>query len=1090
MRLIELCVQHAVPVLVAVLLAMLFGVIAIVGIPRELTPTVDVPVIGASVRYLGAAPQEIESEIVDKIEEQLNAVDGLREMTSESRDSMASVRLEFDWGTNLDIASIDVINKLNLVSDLPDEADDPVLFFGEERGHPICFLTLTGSGKKSDDLREFAKDTLQPFLKRVPGVSRVEVYGGRERHVEAVFDPYQLASFQLTPLGVSQMLARENQNTRGGRIEEDKDQWIVRTAGEFRTARDVENVVLRRPGMPDVRTGELLKVSQQSFKDAEYYVRIDGQEGIVFAVQKKTGQNVVAIMKGVYETIDKLNREILERQGLKMEVVYDESTYIADSIGLLQENVYVCAILAGAVLIFFLRDWRAVLTICISIPLSFVSTFIVLWMLGRSLNVVSLAGLAFAVGMLVDNSIVVLENIYRHREMGKSAARAALDGAVEVWLAVLASTLTTVAVFVPVIFIQEEAGQLFRDVSLAIAISVSISLVVSVTVIPMLSAKILRSSEGFERAGRRTGWDWVLHYLMFGWIGSSFRTRTVQLVGWILDSTARRVVTISLIVGVCGVLLWLAAANTAATYLPTGNRNFVLGFVVTEAGAGVEHNLQVAKDIENRLRPLPQLEHFFIVTMGDQIFFGARAADANKARWLASAIQARLGSGPPSFLPPAIRQKWTEKYGAFYQDPIAGVQVYAAQVGLFQSRGMLGGQTIDITVRGDDIDRLYAIAGAIIPRLQKIEGVFFVNPSFKLGKWELRPTVDRRRAADVGLAASDVGYSVLALMSGAKVADFREESGKEIDLTLRADGRYREHIETLADVPLWTPRGGIVSLGQIAPLKPEAGFNVIQHSEQQRSVTLETALQQEVPIGAVIDGIRNNILKPLEDDKTIPTDYVVDLRGTARDLDRMWIAIRWSLLLALLITYLLMAALFESFVHPFVIMLTVPLGMVGGYGMLYVTMFWNILVTGEPPPQLDVVTMLGFIILIGIVVNNAILVVAQALNFHQIDRLPMREAIVKSVDSRIRPIFMSTLTSILGMLPLVFRPGPGSELYQGLGAVVVGGLLISTVFTLILTPVVFSFAYRVTDVVRGLAVRWGLIVGSEDPASPAPPSNA
>jgi HAE1 family hydrophobic/amphiphilic exporter-1 len=281
-----------------------------------------------------------------------------------------------------------------------------------------------------------------------------------------------------------------------------------------------------------------------------------------------------------------------------------------------------------------------------------------------------------------------------------------------------------------------------------------------------------------------------------------------------------------------------------------------------------------------------------------------------------------------------------------------------------------------------------------------------------------------------------------------------------------------------------------VSLGQIAPLTPQAGFNVIQHSEQQRSVTLETALQQEVPIGAVIDGIRNNILKPLEDDKTIPTDYVVDLRGTARDLDRMWVAIRWSLLLALLITYLLMAALFESFVHPLVIMLTVPLGMVGGYGMLYVTMFWNILVTGEPPPQLDVVTMLGFVILIGIVVDNAILVVAQAMNFHQIDRLPMREAIVKSVDSRIRPIFMSTLTSILGMLPLVFRPGPGSELYQGLGAVVMGGLLISTVFTLILIPVVFSFAYRVTDVVRGLAVRWGLIVGSEDPASPAPPSNA
>jgi HAE1 family hydrophobic/amphiphilic exporter-1 len=363
-----------------------------------------------------------------------------------------------------------------------------------------------------------------------------------------------------------------------------------------------------------------------------------------------------------------------------------------------------------------------------------------------------------------------------------------------------------------------------------------------------------------------------------------------------------------------------------------------------------------------------------------------------------------------------------------------------------------------------------------MPKLQQTDGVVFVVPSYKLGNWELRPTVDRKRASDVGMTAADVGYAVLAIVNGAKVADFRELSGNELDLTLRGAPQYRAHIENLEGIPLWTPRGGTVTLGQVAPLEPASGFNVIEHTEQQRSVQLQCVVADDAAIGLVKDTIQAQIVDAAYGSGDVPPDYIVDLRGTARDLDRMWEVMKWSLLLALVITYLLMSALFESFAHPIVIMLTVPLAMVGGYGMFYAVMFWNLLVMGTPPPQLDVVTMLGFIILIGIVVNNAILVVAQALNFHKNDGLPITEAIVKSVDSRIRPIFMSTLTSILGMLPLVFRPGAGSELYQGLGAVVVGGLAVSTVFTLILTPVVFSFGIRLTEWLHRLAARVGLIV--------------
>ncbi len=1131
MNLIAFCVRHAVPVIVGVLLAVLFGVVSILGIPRQLTPTVELPVIGVTVRYPGAAPQEIEREIVNKVEEQLKAVEGVREMTSQSAENQASISLEFDWGTDLDIASIDVINKLNLVEDLPDDADEPVLFFGQQWEQPISFIAFTGEDRTPEQLREFAEDVLEASFKRIPGVSRVAVFGGRERVVQATYDPYALVAYQLTPTQVAGILAAENENTRGGRIDEAKNRWVVRTVGEYRTAADVENVILRRPGTPDVRLGEFLEVDQFRYKDAEAHVRIDGRRGVVFAVYKKTGQNVVGIMKGeggVYDTVGDLNDE-LALQKMRLEVAYDESQYIDRSIDQLQENLVYCVILASAVLVFFLRNWRAILTIVVTIPIAFVATFIFLWALGRTLNVVSLAGLAFAIGMLVDNAIVVLENVYRHRQMGKSAAQAALDGAREVWGAVLAATLTTVAVFVPILLIREEAGQLFSDIALAVAISVSLSLAVSVTVIPMLTARILKTEA--DRRKRRAGGDeapdaeadeeiravlegpaeelrdseglmeeprqeryggrgevvpeapersWFAYLFLFGWLGDAVKTVLVGLTAWLQRGVIRRLAAAILILGVFGVALVVFYRITPPTYLPKGNRNFVLGFVNTEAGASVEHNLQIAKDLESRVLKLPGVERFFIVSLADRVFFGARAADADEARGLAERIQAAVGSRPPPFIPQQYRQAWFDRNEQYLREPIAGVTIFADQVGLFQRRGTIGGQTILITVRGDSIKKLYDIGDAIQEDLGTLPGVFFVNPSYKLGNWELQPTVDRQRAADVGLTAREVGFAVGSLITGFKVADFREADGNELDLVLRGHDRYREHIEVLETVPLWTSRGRPVTVGQVAPVQPAEGINVIEHTEQQRSVSLEVALVEGAAVGNVTRQVREEVVAGLRVDGTIPPDYFVDLRGQARELDRMLEELGGSLLLALIIVYLLMAALFESFAYPLVIMLSVPLAIVGGFLMFYAVLFYNVLVLEIPPPQLDVVTMLGFVIMIGIIVNNAILVVAQALNFHRDEGLEIKEAIVASVESRIRPIFMSTLTSILGMLPLVLIPGPGSELYQGLGAVVVGGLAVSTVFTLILTPVLFSLAFGITERLRALAIRLGIIVAPEE----------
>jgi hydrophobic/amphiphilic exporter-1 (mainly G- bacteria), HAE1 family len=1067
MNFIGFCVRHPVPVIVGVILVVLFGMIAVFQIPRQLTPTVEVPVVGVSVIWPSASPQDMESSVVELIEEQLNAVDGLREMTSTSNDSQADVRLEFDWGTDRTLAGVDVVNKLNLVRDLPKDALKPAIYFGEQFAHPICFVSLVGEDKNSDELRQFAVDTLQAYFKRISGVSRVDVYGGRERAAEVTFDPYKLASYHVTPMELGQVLAAANRDTPAGRVDEAKGRWTVRTVGQFRTNQDIEAVILKRPGMPDVRLADLVTADVDTYKDAEAYVRIDSRPGVVLAVQKKTGENVVDIIREVKKLVVQLNQNELVSQKMTLDVVYDEAVYIDQAISLLQEDVWISAVLAGAVLVFFLRSARAILTICISIPISFVGTFIFLWMLGRTLNVVSLAGLTFAVGRLVDDSIVVLENIFRHREMGKTAWQAALDGAKEVWLAVLASTLTTVAVFLPVFFIKQEAGQLFRDISLAIAISVMLSLVVSVTVVPMLTSRILARTK--RRAGAaeadltagRSGW--AGKWLMFGWLGSGFRAILLWVLRWVLATTPRRVIVAGGMFLFFGAAAVVFAIITPTSYLPTGNQNFVMGFALTEAGASIDHNLAVAREIEGRVRPLPQVERFFVVAMPDFMFFGARAADGDKAREMAGAISAALGSVMPDVVPEVWRAEWWKQNGRYYQKPIPGIMVNAEQMGLFQKEGMTGGQTVSVTIRGNKLEELYRIAESMKPQLQNVPGIAFINPSYQLGKWEYRLVPDPKKTADVGLNRADVGYAMAAFVNGVKVDDYRQENGRQIDLTLRAAAPYREHIERLDDLPLWTPLGGVVTMAQVASPRPEAGVSSINHTERTRSVKLDCIVMGDTPIGQIVDTVRSEVIAPMQDSGAIPTDYLVDLRGSARDLARMWDALKWSFALALVITYLLMAALFESFMDPLVIILSVPLAVVGGFAMLFAMMFWNLLVLGTAPPMLDVVTMLGFIIMIGIIVNNAILVVAQTLNFMRNEKLPLQEAVLAGVDSRLRPIFMSTLTSTLGMAPLVFRPGPGSELYQGLGAVIVGGLLISTVFTLILTPVLFTFGHSLKE---------------------------
>ena len=672
-----------------------------------------------------------------------------------------------------------------------------------------------------------------------------------------------------------------------------------------------------------------------------------------------------------------------------------------------------------------------------AIPISIVGTFLVMNELGRTINVISLAGLAFAAGMVVDNAIVVLENIYRHRQMGKSRRNAAFQGAREVWGAVLASTLTTIAVFVPVVFIEGEVGQLFGDIAIAISAAVGFSLLVSITVIPSLSARVLggsSSNSSFKRL-----WGGTV-------LAERFNRGVTNSVGRIVESRGLRV---GVIAGLTGLALVLSALLMPKTeYLPLGNQNFLFGILLPPPGYNLDEissnndlfvetmsPLWKADPTSDEAKEAPGggIRNFFYVGLPSLAFLGASANDPLRVRELIPPLQAMNAQLPGTFF-------------------------IINQSSIF-SRGIGEGRSINIDFTGPDLNRLIGLGGETLGKVAEALPGSQARPipSLDLGNPEVRVTTHRQRAAELGISNRELGFAVSALVDGAKASEYQHE-GRAIDLriTTESDTPLRTHL--LEQLPVATPAGELVTLGSLAKVEVSSGPVTINHRERQRAITIQVTPAAEQALEDAMDVIESDILAPMRDQGRLGGLYQAHLSGSADDLSRTWRSLRWNFLLALVITYLLMAALFENFVYPFVIMFSVPLAALGGFLGL------AIMNLGDAFQPLDVLTMLGFIILVGTVVNNAILIVHQSLHHMRSDGMESHAAIKEAVSNRIRPIFMSVSTSVFGMLPLVLYPGAGSELYRGLGSVVVGGLVVSTVFTLFLVPALLSLMLDLREV--------------------------
>ena len=998
MNLTRLSLSNPVAVAVAVLLLVLFGLISLGRLPIQLTPEVQEPEITISTTWRAAAPEEVEAEIIEPQEDALRGLPGATQVLSEASRGQGKVTLTFAVGTDLRRALLEVMSRLNRVARYPADANEPVISTVGGDSRPIGWFIIkpiAGNERDIASYQDYIEEVVQSRFERVPGVAMSEVRGGRENELRITFDPYKAASLGIELPEVVKLVGAED--VSAGFADVGKRRYTVRYTGAYSIEDFAEMILAWRDGRPvylrDVAKVEVRMVDRSSF------VIQNGDPAVAVNAHRETGVNVLEVMEGLRLAVDELREGPLQRAGLSIEQVYDETIYINRSINMVGNNLALGILLAMGVLWWFFRKFRATMMVALAIPVCVLGSFMILDAVGRTLNVISLAGLAFAVGMVLDAAIVVLENIVRLREKGESPEVASAKGASQVWGALLASTATTVAIFLPVVFLADEAGQLFADLALTIAVAVCFSLLVAVTLLPTTAMTWLRSAE--MKDPHQHWWD--------------------GMTAGVMRITGPRL-RLFWIAGLLTVPLLLAYFMIPkADYLPEGNRNLVFSFINPPPGANIEFmekemGQQVAAAMDPYLsgEKQPQLDNYFFVAFSSGMFMGARTVDPDQTGMLVPLINQTIASFP---------------------DTIG----FAFKASLFGGLG--GGRSIDIDIQGRELEPLLQAGMAGFMAVREAFGTMpRPFPGLELAEPELRLQPDERRIAEAGWNRGDMGGIIRALGDGLYVADYFDGE-QRLDVILRSDEWTTP--EELAAIPLATPDAGIQPLSELMDVVRTAGPDQLRRIDRRRTVTLQVRLPEGMSVEEGIDLIKSKVTPTIE--AALPEDGFIRYSGSADKLKTTLENMAGTFLLAIAILYLLVSALFRSFKDSLLVLMTIPLATVGGVATLFVM---NLIGIKQP---MDLLTMIGFVILLGLVVNNAILLVHQTRAAER-EGLARRDAVEQAVHLRLRPILMSTLTSLFGMLPLLLVPGAGTELYRGLAGVIVGGLAVSTVFTLILLP--------------------------------------
>ncbi|QNI03487.1 efflux RND transporter permease subunit [Halomonas sp. SH5A2] len=1026
-------IRHGILVSVVTLILLIVGIAAIWRIPVQMIPDLETRVIGVETQWAGANPQDIEKDILIEQEEYLRNVPNLQRMESTASSGSAEVELEFPFGVDLTKTLIRVNNALSQVPSYPNNVDQPRIVANSFSANAFMYFNVgprEGNPRQLDmpAMRDYLEDNVRPRMESVNGVSEVNVSGGAERQMQLLIDPDALAARHLSIRDIQTALEERNQDVSGGNLESGKRRYLLRTLGRFEDVQSLEALILRRQGDEIVRLGDVAEVQQSYAELTSRSYNAAGEPVLSLQVRREPGANVIDIKRDMLEEVEALNDGLLAEQGIQITLSSDDVRYVESSIANVWVNLGLGALFATLVMYAFLRSARATFAGVIGIPICTIAAFLGLLLAGRTLNVISLAGVAFAIGMTIDNTIVVLESIETQRRRGLARFQAALEGVKQVWSAVLASTLTTILVFVPIFFIEQEAGQLYSDIAVAISTSILVSMVVAITVIPTLGAHI-------DFRGRENG--------------NTRRPRWMSACLWIVNSmiqsAGRRLAAIVLgVIGGVAIFVWL---TPPAEYLPEGEEAKTFASMNASASYNLATMDEIAQTLQQELEPHVGADPAAfergdtdvppIRTMGIQ-------AEAQSLRIIAETID-------PNHIE-ALMDALTERFEA-YPD----MRAFAARGSIISSNDG-GTRSITLDIAGNDLETLYATANRIYERAEST----FDNPRIQsrpsaldLGQPLIEIYPDWARAAELGFDTDALGTAIAVLTNGAYLDDFYLDDEK-IDLYGYGPDAGDIELDQLASLPLHTPAGFNVPLSDVTAIEETVGTATIRRVDGRRSVTLDVIPPRSVALEAGIERMQREVIAPMRDAGELPGDIDVTVTGAGDQLDATRQALTGNGLIALAIVYLLLVAIFSHWGYPLLILATIPLGAAGG-----IVGLWLMNNVGAVLPRFglnaisqpfDMITMLGFLILMGTVVNNPILVVHKARENLRDTSMGVRDAVFNAVESRLRPIAMTTLTTLCGLSPLVFLPGEGTELYRGVGAIVLFGLLGTAIVTVTFLP--------------------------------------
>lgn len=1015
MILSEVSVKRPVFTTVMMLALLVFGIWSYSKVGVDQFPEVEFPVVTIMAVYPGADPESVETKVVDIIEEAVNSVSGIEELTSTSSENVGLVIVRFELSRNPDQAVQDVRDKVaSVIGQLPVDLEAPVIQKFDIGAAPIMSLVVSAP-MSTRDLTGLAENTIKQRLQTVPGVGNIDIVGGQEREFEILVNPVRLQSFGIAVEDVARAIGAQNIAVPGGRLEFGGLEYSLKTQGEVHTAEELGQLVVSNSGGRDILVSDVAEVID-GVEEKRSHASLNGETAVSLTIQKQSGANTVEVAERVRVALEQMKSEL--GQDVVITIPVDNSVYIEQSIGSVQFDLVFGAILAIIIIMLFLRDWRATFIAALALPISVIATVAFIYAMGFTFNTMTMLALTLSIGILIDDAIVVIENIHRHLGMGKSATQAALDGTAEIGLAVLAITASIVAVFIPVATMKGIIGRFFFQFGLTVAFAVMISLFVAFTLTPMMSAKMLKVEE------RRT---------RFGQAVENFMVGMDNIYGSIVRVALRHpfitmVIAIGSFVAAMGLFKIIPFE-----FMPSEDRGEFSVYVEMDSGTPLAETMEYVEQITAEVRETPGIVMTF-ATVG-----GGAQGEVNKA----SVHVEMIGAHDRSFSQKDAMEHVREKLKPFNKAVISIEPVGGIGGGGGERQGDL-----QYLLLGRDYDQLDKTADAMVERLRETPGFVDVDKSSRSGKPELQIIIDRQRAADLKVPVASIGMAIRTLYSGDKVSEVATD-GDRFDARIRMQESFRDDPSKILDLSVRSQTGELISLSNLVRVDSGLGPTQIKRFNRSRQITVLSNLRG-ITLGEAVNIV--NEISP----EVLPAGVSGQMTGSANSMNESVGYMAEAMLLAVVLILLILAAQFESFLHPMTILLALPLSLVGALGGLAITGM-----------TLNIFTMIGFIMLFGLATKNAVLLVDYANVLRRDHDMDTFDALVEAGIVRLRPILMTTAAMIFGMLPVAMALHEGGETRAPMAVAVIGGLITSTVLTLVVVPVAYLMLDKIIVFVTG-----------------------